>query len=70
MLGFLSTRPAWSLIVASGAILLFGFLLFSFISRKGKKMLLAGQGTALQQIVHQPLASLDLESCEKLKVVE
>jgi hypothetical protein len=55
MVGFLSTRPAWSLIASSGGILLFGFVLFSFISRKGRQLLLAQEGTALQQLVQQPL---------------
>lgn len=55
MIGFLSTRPALPLILASGGILVFGFILFSFVSRKGKQLLLAQEGTALQQLVQQPL---------------
>ncbi|KAI6185077.1 hypothetical protein M3Y97_00666000 [Aphelenchoides bicaudatus] len=55
MLGFLSTRPAWSLIAASACILLVGFFLFSYVSRKGKQLLLAQEGTALRQLVQQPL---------------
>jgi hypothetical protein len=55
MLGFLSTRPAWSLIAASAGILIAGFFLFAFVSRKGKQLLLAQEGTALQQLVQQPL---------------
>ncbi|KAI6238471.1 Protein F26A1.8 [Aphelenchoides fujianensis] len=67
--GFLSTRPPLSLVAASGGILLFGFVLFSFISRKGKQLLLSQQGTALQQIVQQPpqLLTVKSNSCEKIK---
>ncbi|KAI6240564.1 hypothetical protein M3Y99_00451500 [Aphelenchoides fujianensis] len=69
LLGFLSTRPPLSLVAASGGILLFGFVLFSFISRKGKQLLLSQQGTALQQIVQQPpqLLTVKSNSCEKIK---
>uniref|UniRef100_A0A915DA61 Membrane transporter protein n=1 Tax=Ditylenchus dipsaci TaxID=166011 RepID=A0A915DA61_9BILA len=37
--GFLFTRPAWHLVVASFLIIGFGFLFFSAISRVGKKLI-------------------------------
>jgi hypothetical protein len=69
MLGFLSTRPSLSLVASSGAILLFGFVLFSFISKKGKQLLLKQEGTALKQLVQQPLkVGISMEGQEdKLK---
>ncbi|KAI6171636.1 Protein F26A1.8 [Aphelenchoides besseyi] len=65
MIGFLSTGPSVQLILTSGAILLFGFCLFAFISRKGKQLLLAQEGTALQQITQQPP---QLQIDDKLKI--
>jgi len=65
MAGFLSTRPDWSLVFASCGILLFGFVLFSFVSRKGRQLLLAQEGTALQQIVQKPL-KVGIETDEKM----
>ncbi|KAI6230389.1 hypothetical protein M3Y99_01067100 [Aphelenchoides fujianensis] len=41
MVGFLCTRPAWSLIAASCGILAVAFVFFQFVSRKGGELLAA-----------------------------